>query len=69
MAGKKGRSGRPKGSVVTGETQTVTTRLTPKTHEKLKRAARGDGRTVSNYLMMLINDHLESLPGDRLAPN
>ena len=69
MAGKKGRSGRPKGSTTAEATTTVTTRLTPKTHEKLRRAARGDGRTVSNYLMMLIQNHLDGLTADDLAPN
>ena len=60
MAGKKGRSGRPQGRV-TPITKGVMARLEPKDIERLKRAAKINERSVSNYLAMLIKDHLDNV--------
>ena len=59
MTEKRGR-GRPPGRV-TPVTKGLSTRLEPKTIAKLKRAARRDGRSVSNYLGRLVERHIAEL--------
>ena len=58
-AEKRGR-GRPPGRVTDG-TKAVSTRLTEGQVARLKIAARMDSRTVSSYLYVLINRHLNEL--------
>jgi len=58
MSGNK-NSGRKK---ATGEeTKPVYTRLTNERIKQLKQAARGDSRTPSNYLSVLITSHLDAI--------
>ena len=59
MTEKRGR-GRPPGKTAP-VTKGISARLELPDIEKLKRAARGDGRSVSNYLAMLIKNHLAAL--------
>ena len=56
MTEKRGR-GRPPGRV-SPETKGLSTRLEPKLIAELKRIARADGRSVSNYLGRLVAAHI-----------
>ena len=66
MTEKRGR-GRPPGKTAP-KTKGICTRLEFPDIKKLQRAARGDGRSVSNYLAMLIKEHLNNLDPDELSP-
>ena len=66
MTKKRGR-GRPPGKTAP-VTKGISARLELPDIKKLQRVARGDGRSVSNYLARLIKEHLADLDPDELAP-
>lgn len=57
MAEQRKGPGRPPGRL-TPETKGLSTRMEPRLIKELKRIARADGRSVSNYLGRLVEAHI-----------
>lgn len=49
------------------QSQIVAVRLPSDMAQALQEAAKSDARSVSNYVMILIREHLAALPGDSSA--